>query len=163
MKSERIVLAVDPGYVAAGYAIVRIAQRRVFLCECNALRQKSTQTIEQRLALFFDFFHEKIMEHGVTDLCLETPFLGKNAQNFLKLGYLRGALLIHATRQNLGIHQLSPREIKVQMTGFGGADKDQVARAVARFFPMIDLSSLPRDATDALALAFCVVTSPRFG
>ncbi|KKT01979.1 MAG: Crossover junction endodeoxyribonuclease RuvC [candidate division TM6 bacterium GW2011_GWF2_43_17] len=152
MKSERIVLAVDPGYVAAGYAIVRIAQRRVFLCECNALRQKSTQTIEQRLALFFDFFHEKIMEHGVTDLCLETPFLGKNAQNFLKLGYLRGALLIH-----------SPREIKVQMTGFGGADKDQVARAVARFFPMIDLPSLPRDATDALALAFCVVSSPRFG
>ncbi len=159
MKSERLILAVDPGFVAAGYAIVLVSQRRLFVRECNVFRQRSADSIETRLLAFFEFFQEKISEYSITDLCLETPFMGKNAQNFLKLGYLRGALLIHAARLNLSIHQLSPREIKMQMTGFGGADKDQVARAVARFFPALDVFGLSRDATDALALAFCVATS----
>lgn len=163
MKHERVVLAIDPSFVSAGYAILRSLDRRVMLCECDTLRQKSTQSIEARLLTFSDFFNAKIIEYGVTDLCLETPFLGKNAQNFLKLGYLRGALLLHAARFQLTLHQLSPREIKMQVAGYGGADKEQVARAVLRFFPMlVSSTALVNDATDALALAFCVITSHSF-
>ena len=47
------------------------------------------------------FFVEKITKWSVTELALETPFLGKNTQSFLKLGYLRGTLYLLSHQHTL--------------------------------------------------------------
>lgn len=150
------MLAIDPGFIVAGYSILKIVDSNVVLCDCNVLKQSSSKKIEERLLVFSQFFEKHIINFGITDLALETPFLGKNAQNFLKLGYLRGALLLLAAEHSLCLHERSPREIKLQVTGYGAADKEQVARAVRRFFPQLP-SKLPNDATDSLALAFSLL------
>ncbi len=156
--TSRTLLAIDPGFVSAGYAIIRVSGTRGELIACSALVQSSSRSLESRLLKFSDFFESLLVSHAVTDLALETPFLGKNAQNFLKLGYLRGALLLLAARYNLQLHEASPREIKRNVTGCGSADKEQVARTVLRFFPMLSDNALSADATDALALAFSLLS-----
>lgn len=153
-SKARIILGVDPGFVCAGFGVIRLLERRAELLESGVLAQASKDSIPLRLERFHDFMAEKIVTYAVTDLALETPFLGKNAQNFLKLGYLRGALFLLAQKQGLIIHEFSPREIKQLITGSGCAEKEQLARVLMRLFPSL---VMPRklDATDAVAVALC--------
>lgn len=157
----RVFLAIDPGFSVTGYAIGASDGRSLTLLHCHILKFSSAQPIPVRLAAFYDAIEAHIVKHGITDLALETPFLGKNAQNFLKLGYLRGALMLLAQRHNLTLHEFSPRAIKSSVTGYGAADKEQVARAVKFFFPRFVLETTASDATDALALLLCATTHAR--
>ncbi len=154
MKDERIILGIDPGFVAAGFCVVRVMSGRIILSESGALRQSSSQTIAERILCFHDFFSGKISEMGVTELALETPFLGKNAQNFLKLGYLRGVLLLLAQRNGLVVHEFAPRQVKRALTGYGQADKMQVFRVLSRLFPGFAQPD-SFDVSDAVAIGLC--------
>ena len=150
----RVILGIDPGFTAAGFGILKKEQRGVFLLESSYLKMSSTKKLPERIAIFHDFFSEKIIVRSVTDIALETPFLGKNAQNFLKLGYLRGIIYLLAHRHQLVLHEFSPREVKQAVTGFGGAGKDQVARVVLQLFPRLEHPE-KADVTDALAITLC--------
>ncbi len=149
-----IVLGIDPGVVIAGYALVSCSQGRVMLLDCGVVKMSSSQSLPSRVKYLHDFFLAKIQEFKVTDLVLETPFLGKNAQNFLKLGYVRGILYLLSETFGVRLHEFAPREVKHALTGFGGADKDQLARVVVRLFPGFVFPER-LDVTDAVALALC--------
>lgn len=158
---SRVILGIDPGCVTAGFGVVKQdtscpGRPTTSLIDYGALRMNSTLPLSRRLGMFHTFFDEKIRLHGVTEIALETPFLGKNAQNFLKLGYLRGILYLLADRYALVIHEFAPRQVKSSLTGFGGAEKEQVARVVLRLFPSLVMPS-KLDVTDALAVTLCGV------
>jgi len=96
----------------------------------------------------------------VTHIALETPFLGRNAQNFLKLGYVRGILYLLASQEKLTLCEFAPTQVKQAVTGFGGAQKEQVSRVIHQLFPAIKaIDSL--DVTDAIAVTLCGVWSQR--
>lgn len=152
-----IVLGVDPGFYVTGYAILKQREGSTLLIDCGYLKMNSNQTLSKRVGIFYNFFKEKIASYGVREIALETSFLGKNVQAFLKLGYLRGILYLLADQNNLVLHEFAPREIKSMITGFGGASKEQVANMIFRFFPRIIEMKLVerRDVTDALAIGIC--------
>lgn len=150
-----VILGIDPGFQFAGFGILkRDASNKVYLLDHGYLKMRSTQTLVERVGIFHAFFEEKIKLHGVTDIALETPFLGKNAQNFLKLGYLRGLLYLLADTHGLTLHEFAPREVKLAVTGWGGADKEQVARVILQLFPKM-VAPDKADVTDALAVTLC--------
>ncbi len=149
-----VLLGIDPGCRFAGFGILKKEGGKTFLIEHGLLKLKATEDLTHRIKQFYDFFNEKIITHHVTHLALETPFLGKNAQNFLKLGYLRGILHLLSAQHNLTIYEFAPRQVKLSLTGFGGAEKDQVARVIGHLFPGID-PTLKNDVTDALAVTLC--------
>lgn len=148
------ILGIDPGFRFAGFGILKKEKQRIFLLEHGCLKMSSTKSLPERINIFYDFFSEKTSQWGVTDVSLETPFLGKNAQNFLKLGYLRGILYLLASQNSLNIHEFSPRQVKLSVTGFGGASKEQVARVILRLFPKLPKPKRD-DVTDALAVTLC--------
>lgn len=80
--------------------------------------------------------------------------MGKNAQNFLKLGYLRGIVYLLSDLHEINLHEYSPREVKQAVTGFGGASKEQVARILLQLFPGLQKPKR-EDVTDALAVGLC--------
>ncbi len=149
-----IVLGVDPGVIAAGYAVISVHNNRAMLLDYGTLKQRSALPLYERVSRLHEFFNEKIETWHVTDLALETPFLGKNAQNFLKLGYVRGVLYVSVHRHRLMLHEFSPREVKRAITGYGAAQKDQLARVITRLFPGFTFDGR-YDTTDAISLALC--------
>ncbi|MCL4360945.1 crossover junction endodeoxyribonuclease RuvC [Candidatus Dependentiae bacterium] len=149
------ILGIDPGFTVTGFAIMKKENGKIFLLDYGALKMSQTKTLAEKIEIFFDYFCEKIKTFEITDIALETPFLGKNAQNFLKLGYLRGILYLLAQKNNLKIHEYAPREVKMSVTGYGAADKEQVARVVTRLFLNIKTDKL--DITDALAVTLCAL------
>lgn len=155
-----VILGVDPGVITAGFSVIRREGGCTELVDCGCAFMRSTQPLPERIAYLHDFFSGKILQWRVTDLVLETPFLGKNAQNFLKLGYVRGVLYLITHREHLNLREFSPCEVKRALTGYGAADKAQVARVIMRLFPGLRMPDR-YDATDAIALGLCCVWASR--
>ncbi len=160
---RHLVLGVDPGFSVTGFSLLKKEGASTTLLDCGYLKMSSTKSLSERVGIFFNTFEAKILASGVTGIALETLFLGKNVQTFLKLGYLRGVLYLLADKHGLALYEFSPREVKVAVTGFGGAPKEQVASMVLRFFPQImrlqKSSGVAQklDVTDAVAVGLCGV------
>jgi crossover junction endodeoxyribonuclease RuvC len=153
-----VILGVDPGFHVTGYAILKQdEQRKVYLLDFGYLQMDPKKPLPDRVGEFYNHFHQKIAQYHVTKISLETSFLGKNAQTFLKLGFLRGILYLLANQNGIALFEFSPREIKMSIVGSGGATKDQVAMMVMRLFPKInEVKAIAKnDVTDALAISVC--------
>jgi len=148
---DKIILGIDPGCRFAGYAIAKQQGNSVILLESGYLSLSPSKSLVERVGLFHDFFNAKVPQWNVTVLALETPFLGKNAQNFLKLGYLRGILYLISHHHKLTLAEFTPMEVKQTVTGFGGASKEQVSFMVRRLFPTLERPE-KFDVTDAIAV-----------
>lgn len=88
-------------------------------------------------------------------LAVEDVFHAVNTRSALVLGHVRGVVLLAGAEAGLPVHAFPPATVKNQITGFGRAEKSQVALMVAR------LLGLPGDgeagdAADALAVALCL-------
>jgi crossover junction endodeoxyribonuclease RuvC len=156
IQVKRVILGIDPGLRIAGYSI--IAQdytNKTIILEADGLILSKIESLEGRIEQFYTFFCAKIKEYKVSEIALETPFLHKNPTNFLKLGYLRGILLLIAAQQKLIIHEFAPRSVKQALTGFGGAEKEQVARVITKLFPQLSLKT--HDTSDAIAISLCAL------
>lgn len=149
-----IVLGVDPSFTATGYAILQQHGNKQQLLHFGYIPLPTSKKLDERIGIFYDFFTKIIQEYKVTRISLETPFLGKNVQTFLKLGYLRGVLHLIAYQQKVEITEFAPREVKLAVTGFGAAQKDQVSRMVCMLFPLLPQQKL-YDVTDAIAISLC--------
>lgn len=149
-----VILGIDPGFRYAGFGIIKKEGQKALLLDYGYLALSSTDSIPHRIGLFHDFFNNKIEQWQVTIVALETPFLGKNAQNFLKLGYLRGIIYFLANKHSLHITEFAPCEIKQSITGYGSAQKDQVARVIMQLFPGLK-EQKKEDVTDAIAVTLC--------
>jgi crossover junction endodeoxyribonuclease RuvC len=85
---------------------------------------------------------------------VENTFLAKNVAVALKLGQAKGIALLVAEQAQLPILEYSPTEIKIAVTGYGGAAKEQVQQMVARLL-RLSVETTTHHATDALAAAIC--------
>jgi crossover junction endodeoxyribonuclease RuvC len=152
-----VILGIDPGFHVTGFAILKHENNKSFLLDYGYLQMSSKKSLAERTKIFYDLFVEKIKKYQVTHVSLETSFLGKNAQTFLKLGYLRGILYLLSSQYKLEISEFAPREIKQSIVGFGGASKEQVAAMVYRMFPKLsEVKTIAKnDVTDALAICVC--------
>lgn len=155
------IIGIDPGFQFTGYGIMKKEGSKALVLDYGCLKMNPTKSLSNRIGIFHDFFAEKIQTNFVTTLALETPFLGKNAQNFLKLGYLRGTLYLLADKNNLTIHEFAPTQVKQSLTGFGGASKEQVARVILQLFPKM-IAPEKADVTDALAVTLCGLWQHRY-
>jgi crossover junction endodeoxyribonuclease RuvC len=158
------VLGVDPGFGVTGYGILTAQAGHAEILDCGYLKLSSKKHLSVRVSEFYDFFCDIIEKRRatvlpITHVAIETSFLGKNAQVFLKLGYLRGILYLVANKNNLDISEFPPRTVKNSVTGYGGAGKDQVAFMLHNMFPRLkDFgATLRNDVTDAVAIALCGV------
>ena len=152
-----IILGVDPGLQNTGYAILKHDSSKTQVVDFGYLKLDSSKEIAMRIETFYAFFTQKITEIQVTHIAIETPFLGKNAQTFLKLGYLRGILYLLAQLNKCQLSEFAPREVKMAVTGFGAASKEQVSTMMLRMFQGLNTvkATARADVTDALAVSVC--------
>lgn len=151
-----ILLAIDPATIISGYGIIKKdTSCKKQLIDYGYLKLKSKDPLPKRVGQFYKFFKDKIELFNVTDIAIETPFLGKNASTFMKLGYIRGIIYLLADSHGITLHEFSPREVKISVTGYGNAEKEQVKTMIYKFFPGIKIEK--DDVSDALAVALCAI------
>ena len=152
---ERIILGVDPGTNLLGYGVIRVDERsKPHYVTMGVFDLRKIGDPFEKLANINAGIGELIEEYGPTDLAVESPFMGKNAQVILKLGRAQGAAIIAATTRGLSVSEYAPSKAKIAICGNGAASKQQVAMMVEKTLG-IKVQAKYLDATDALAIAMC--------
>ena len=149
-----IILGVDPGSRRTGYGAIETDGRRHHLLEMGALVPPPRQDLPRRLQLIHGELTRILARLRPDALAVEDVFHAANTRTALVLGHVRGVVLLAGAEAGLPVFEFAPATVKVQVTGFGRAEKAQVALMVAR------LLGLPGDgeagdAADALAVALC--------
>ena len=157
-----IVLGIDPGTAALGYGIVEARGGRVRMVDAGCLTTKPDVSLPTRLLAIHSLLDELIALHRPDLLAVERLFFSRNVQTALAVGQARGVVLLAAAQAEVPVREATPNEIKVAVTGYGSADKEQVGRMVA---VCLGLKEPPRpdDTADALAVAIWAANAERPG
>ena len=149
-----IILGIDPGTVAMGYALLKVHDNKLSLLHMDVLKMSCEQDTYERLEQIHHTINKVIIQYCPTDFAIEAPFFGKNVQSMLKLGRAQGVAIAVAMTHHLPVTEYSPRKIKQSVTGNGNAAKEQVWKMMEL---TLKLEETPRylDASDALAVALC--------
>ena len=160
MIKTRRIIGIDPGSLRTGYGIVNLLGNAVTPVAWGVIRLGDSDSLPDRLYRIHTELSLLIEEHAPTEAAVEKVFMAKNASSALKLGQARGAAIVTCRAYGLSVHEYSAKEIKLAATGYGAASKEQVAGMVSRLLGL--RASVPADASDALAMAFCRAVTREF-
>jgi crossover junction endodeoxyribonuclease RuvC len=97
---------------------------------------------------------EIISTYRPNESAMEELFFAKNARTALAVGQARGVAMLALANGGLTVAEYTPKQVKLAVTGYGGANKEQVGEMVRI---LLRLKTIPRpdDAADAAAVAIC--------
>ncbi|NTU68038.1 MAG: crossover junction endodeoxyribonuclease RuvC [Chlorobiaceae bacterium] len=149
-----IVLGVDPGSRTTGYGVISGGDAGYSVLGCGVVRMKGSIALAERIGMIWTGLEEVIAATRPDCIAIETAFVGRNVRSAMILGQVRGAVIALAVRNGLPIREYAPREVKLAVTGYGSAGKEQVASMLSKLLPLGG-KPMPSDATDALGIALC--------
>jgi crossover junction endodeoxyribonuclease RuvC len=124
---------------------------RLELVEAGVIRSQRGADFDQRILGIHLKLADVIARTTPQFMAVESPFVEKNAATALKLGQIRGGILLTAGLHGLPVGDYNPMQVKKAVSGYGWADKDQVGKMVMVLLNLKE--ALPVDAADAAAVA----------
>ena len=148
------VLGIDPGSETLGWGVVEGAGLKYNLVDFGTVKSSPREKFSKRLLQAYTGVTEVIQKFQPEVISVEEAFYAVNVNVALKLGQVRGTVLLAGEQNNLEIAEYSPRLVKQTVVGYGNAEKHQVQEMV-RLLLKLKEAPEPHDAADALALAIC--------
>ncbi|HEX5735910.1 MAG TPA: crossover junction endodeoxyribonuclease RuvC [Blastocatellia bacterium] len=152
------VLGVDPGSDTTGYGVIDSLGGAYELVEYAGIRAPARFAFAERLYIITQKLEEVIERLRPHACAVEETFYAVNVKSALKLGHVRGVILVAAARAGVPVYEYSPLEIKSALVGYGRAEKHQVQEMVRLLLGLKDPPE-PLDASDALATAICHINT----
>ena len=149
------ILGVDPGSITTGFGVVDYDHGRLVLVEQGSISTPRDAELPERLVRIHQMIAQVISRTCPMEAAVESPFAGRNAKSLIQLAHARGVILLAAQEAHLTVFEYSPRSVKSAVVGFGGAEKEQVAKMVRLLLPGCATLKMSADASDALAIAIC--------
>lgn len=148
------VLGIDPGSETLGWGVVEGSGSKYAAVDFGVVKASTKLSFSKRLLTMYEGVAEVIERFQPDILALEEAFYAKNASVAIKLGQVRGVILVLAEQRKLEIAEYAARLIKQTVVGYGNAEKQQVGMMVK---VLLNLKTVPtpHDAADALATAIC--------
>jgi crossover junction endodeoxyribonuclease RuvC len=148
-----IVLGIDPGTLVTGYGVIEKQGNRLRHLDNGGIFPSKGEPLPQRIFHIFHRIEALIAKFSPDVLALEDIFVAKNVSSTLKLGHARGAAMVAGVRAGLPVFEYSANQVKLALTGYGHAGKEQIQKMVQT---LLGLTGEPfTDASDALAVAIC--------
>ena len=177
-----LVIGIDPGTRATGYGLIETGKgREMEFVDGGVVPQKRfAGPIECRLQAVYEGLSRVLTAYAPATAAVEGIFVAGNVRTALRLGEVRGVILLALANVGIEVSEYSPLEIKKAVVGYGKATKEQVQEMVQKqlhIHPAPDGEATPRktagqsrrrvrripdDLTDALAAAICHAQTVRF-
>jgi len=148
------VLGIDPGSETLGWGIVEGSGTKYTGLGFGVVKSNPKLSFPARLLSVHDGVSNLIDRFSPDTLSIEDTFYAANPSVAMKLGQVRGVVLLLGQQRGLEIAEYAPRLIKQTVVGYGNAEKRQIAEMV-RILLKLDAVPRPYDAADALAIAIC--------
>lgn len=152
------VLGIDPGYDRLGIALVEGDPSHPTLITSACITPPQGE-LSARLGFVATALSELVSTYSPTHLGLETLFFSVNRKTAIAVAEARGVALSVAGTHHLPVIECSPQQVKVAVTGYGGASKASVASMIPRLLSLPPKKRLD-DEIDAIAIA---LTALAFG
>ena len=149
------ILGIDPGSVTTGFGVIDYERGRLSLVDQGSINTPRGAELAERLACIHEGLLAVIARTQPGAAAVETPFAGHNVKSLIQLAHARGVVLLAARSARLDVFEYAPRSVKSAVVGYGGAEKEQVARMVRILLPACATLKMSADASDALAIAIC--------
>ena len=149
------ILGVDPGSITTGFGVIDYDRGRMTLVEQGSITTARGAELADRLCRIHEQLLALIGRTAPEAVAIEAPFGGANTKSLIQLAHARGVILLAARSARVEIFEYSPRSVKSAVAGYGGAEKEQVAKMVRMHIPSAAKLVMSADASDALAVAIC--------
>ncbi|MBT1018466.1 crossover junction endodeoxyribonuclease RuvC [Canibacter sp. lx-72] len=150
----RVVLGIDPGLTRCGVGLIEVkSARRLEFLHVEVLRSAVEDPLEQRL-LQLGSAIERLLDglEKPADIAIERVFAQENLPSVMGVAQISGIVLYAAAKRGIPVKMYTPNEVKLQVTGYGAAEKSQIIAMVTKILGL-QTPPKPADAADALALA----------
>lgn len=147
-----IILGIDPGLASTGFGAIQCGKTASSLLSCGYIKTSPRHHISHRLFQIHSDVNHLIRSLHPDLIAIENVFsVVKYPKAGILLGGVLGIIYLSVFQNDLSMMEITPREVKNSLAGYGGADKDQMKRTVKKLLNIPDLKSF--HASDALAVA----------
>lgn len=146
------IIGIDPGTGILGFGVIDVEKGECRLVDAGVIRTPVHEDDAVRLLTIYEELSEIISQTKPKMMSVEKLFFARNVTTAMTVSQARGVVLLTAMQAQLDIHEYTPMQIKLAITGYGKADKKQMQEMVKT---ILKLKSIPKpdDAADALAAA----------
>ena len=147
-----LILGIDPGIGRTGWGVIEVQSSKFKVQSYGCIETEPNSQAEKRLQIIYRQLIQIISDSNPDAFAIEDLFFNTNAKTALIVGQARGVVLLAAAQKKLPISVYTPLQVKMALTGYGRAEKSQIAQMVKT---LLKLKKIPKpdDITDALAIA----------
>jgi crossover junction endodeoxyribonuclease RuvC len=154
--SDGLILGIDPGLAGTGFALLSGSN---LVLSCSTL-VTSPGRDGARLLAITTHLRGLLADHPPSEASLEELFMGRNATSAIGVAQARGAILAVLEECGVPVFEYKPSQVKMVLTGYGNADKAQIARMLGAQVKVPE-GRVDAHAMDAIAIAVCHARSRR--
>ena len=147
-----IILGIDPGLSATGFGAIQCDGANPSIIRCGCIRTSPGEHMSRRLFQIHTDHDNLIRSLHPDLLAVENAFsLVRYPRAGILLGGVLGIIYLSVFQNGISMIEITPREVKNSLAGYGAADKRQMKAAIRRLLGVSGIKSL--HASDALAVA----------
>src|SRR6266513_4138800 len=124
MPSDVLIVGIDPGLAGTGFALLAEPNRVIACGTVSTIPGREGP----RLVAIASHLRALLAEHRPAEASLEELFMGRNATSAIGVAQARGAILAVLEECGVPVFEYKPSQVKMVLTGYGNADKAQIAR-----------------------------------
>lgn len=146
------IIGIDPGIGRTGWGIVEVEGSKLKVEGYGCIETSQLLRTEERLRQIYDEVIRLMDTYKPAAVAIEDLFFNTNAKTALVVGQARGVILLTSALQQIPISVYTPLQVKIAITGYGRAEKNQIGQMVKT---LLKLPAIPKpdDTADALAIA----------
>ncbi len=147
-----VILGIDPGIGRCGWGVITINNSQLTINNCGCVETRAGTKVEDRLLIISNEIEGLIKKYRPDVMAIEELFFGANSKTAFIVGQARGVILLSAAANRIPVSIYTPLQVKMAVTGYGRADKNQIGQMVK---VILKLEKIPKidDTSDALAVA----------
>ncbi len=147
------IVGIDPGLAGTGIGVVQGDGKKIAGYSFGSISTLASESDPVRLHQIYSKTKDFLIEQSPDLVVIEDIYsLEKYPGSGIMLGKVSGVLLLAAFKAGAQVREVAVREVKMVVCGNGGADKNQVERAVRHHLNHGE-PIRPFHASDALGLA----------
>ncbi len=146
------ILGIDPGTATTGFGVIEKKGGNLKFLDAGVIKTPPDIAMPNRLETIYEEMRQIIIETKPDVAAVELLFFASNVTTGISVGQARGVVLLALAQAGLPIGEYTPLQVKMAVTGYGRANKQQIQEMVKN---ILGLNAIPRpdDAADGLAIA----------
>ena len=148
-----MILGIDPGLAHCGWAVIDPANGGGNqLVSYGCIETEKSEDFAKRLSQIYNQVRKLCRQYKIKELAIESIFFAKNIKTAISTAQTMGAIEAAAQNSEVAVFEYTPLQIKMAITGYGRADKEQIIKMVGESFKKKEIIN-NNHAADAAAAA----------